>query len=68
MVTAQKTLESLWEGRIELDDLAAQMKRAGKAEYAQRLEEEAHKLGMVLLQVEGILQDAEESAAGQEVA
>lgn len=59
MITAQKTMEALWNGRVELDDLAAQMRRTGKAELAQFLEEEAHKLGMVLLQVEGILQDAD---------
>lgn len=68
MITEKKTMSALWEGRVELDELAAQLRRAGKAEYAQSLEEEAHKLGMVLLQVEGILQDAGEVAAGQGVA
>ncbi|WP_114478632.1 hypothetical protein [Billgrantia montanilacus] len=56
-------MNALWEGRIELDELAAKMRHDGKTEYAQLLEDEAHKLGMVLLQIEGILQDAPEQQA-----
>lgn len=62
MVKAHNTMDALWVRRIELDDIAAQLRRAGKAEHAQFLEGEAHKLGMALLQIEGILQDAEELA------
>lgn len=63
MTNEQKTIDALWVRRLELDGIAAKLRRTGGAEYAQLLGEEAQKLGMVLMQIEGILQDAAQQGA-----